>query len=189
MTRRSLRLVPLVLALLVAGCGAEPTPPPDTTTPAVPRGASPRSFPSSGVSFTTPANWAVASRTAPEVAQVSSASSAIGIFRYPRQERLPRSSSDLDQAADRIVEAARARDSSYQQTSRAPIRVGGLPAVRVDGTGSIIGRPVTIRSVHVYGRGGEVVVEAVASRADFARVVNTVVAPILRSMRLTRPRT
>ena len=169
---------------LLAGCGNARTPPPDITTPSAPTGASQRSFPSAGVSFSAPADWSVVRGSGSSVATISSATGVVGIFRYERAEDLPSSRQELEQASDRLVEAAKARDTTFKETGRARTRVDGLRAIVVRGTGTVAGQPRTIASYHIYGRGSEVVVDATAPSRSFAAVRSGVVTPLTRSMQI-----
>ena len=44
-----------------------------------------------------------------------------------------------------------------------------------------------MRSLHAYGRGAEVVLDAFAPPKDFARVDEQTFAPVARSLRLRKP--
>ena len=190
MPSRSLTLGLVLAASALAGCGQGVTPAPDTTTPSAPQGAAQRSFPITGVSFTAPANWTVDPGDGDQVATVSSATAAIGVFRYARVEQLPSSRSQLDAAADRLAEAAKVRDPTFAETGRdVSTRIDGLRAIELRGTGTILGRPKVIHSVHVLGRRGEVVVDLLADARDAARLDTTVLTPLLASLQVQRPRT
>jgi hypothetical protein len=51
----------------------------------------------------------------------------------------------------------------------------------------IAGEPRRVRSIHLYGSGVELVVDAQAAPEDFLRVDRQVFAPLIASVRLARP--
>ncbi|MCW3011278.1 MAG: hypothetical protein JWO90_1682 [Solirubrobacterales bacterium] len=182
------RLAALLVTPLLAGCGNDPTPPPDVVTPGPPLGANPQAFPAAGVAFTAPAGWDLRTGEAPLVASVATGRAAITVFRYPRTEPLPGTPDELDAAAEALVGAAKQRDPGFVELKRDRVRVDGRPAVVLRGTETIDGQPRTVRSTHVYAFDGEVVIDALAPAADFKRVDAEVFRPLVRSLDLSRPR-
>ncbi len=176
------------LAALAVGCGNDRTPPPDVFTPGPPLGSNTQSYDTAGLGFEAPAGWSLAPGQAPLVATMATGRATVSVFRYPRTEPLPRDAASLDAAAEALVGAAKQRDPSFVEIKRARLRVDGRPAVVLRGTETVAGQPRTVRSTHVYAFGGEVVVDAIAPAADFARVDAEVFRPLVRSLELRAPR-
>ena len=63
----------------------------------------------------------------------------------------------------------------------------GLKGVEIVGQGSNQGERRTVRSLHAYGNGLEVVVDAFAPVNEFARVDEQTFGPVTRSLRMFRP--
>jgi hypothetical protein len=181
--------VPLAAAaVLLAGCGNERTPAPDVKTPGPPIGSTPARYPRHGIAFAAPGGWRLGPGTAPLVATVQTGQATIAVWRYPRTEPLPRSTGHLRAARDALVSAAKARDPTFKPIKTAVTRVAGAPAVQVRATETIDGQPRTVRSTHVYKQGAEVVVDAYAPQKDFRRVDAQVFRPLLRSLKISKPR-
>jgi len=122
------------------------------------------------------------------VATVTSGRATVAVWRFPRTEPLPRTAGDLRRARRGLLGAARARDPSFHSREARRRRVGRHRAIEVTGSGTIEGQPRALRSLHIYAYGGEVVVDALAPPGDFARVDREVFRPLMRSLRLMRPR-
>jgi hypothetical protein len=177
-------------AASIAGCGNERTAAPDTTIPLPPQGTALVRYPAAGVRFATPGRWDRAAGQAPLVATVSSGRATVAIWRFPRAEPLPNSAEDLRRARRTLLAAARARDPSFRPDPNGAVttrRIGNLRALEVRGTGTVEGQARALRSLHVYGFVGEVVVDALAPPAQFGRVDREVFRPLLRSVRLSSP--
>ena len=189
--RRHRQLLPTVaaatVALALAACGNDSTLPPDVTTPAPRLGSSAERFDAEGVTFASPEGWTVQRGAPPLVATLASGRAVVSIFLYPRTEPLPRTRTDLDDAAKALAGAAGQRDATFAERARGRIRVDGRPGVVLRGTQTIAGQPRTVRSTHVYAFGGEVVVDAFAPAEDFKRVDAEAFRPLVKSLRLTQP--
>ena len=59
--------------------------------------------------------------------------------------------------------------------------------IEVLATESVNGQARRVRSTHLFDRGAEIVIDAYAPPADFARVDATVFEPLLRSFQLRAP--
>jgi hypothetical protein len=177
----------LAVPLALAGCGNERTPAPDTATPLTPQGSALVRYPQAGVRFATPGRWDRAAGQAPLVATVTSGRATVAVWRFPRAEPLPSSAQDLRRARRTLLAAARARDPSFRSQRITSRRVGDLRAIEVRGTGTVEGQARAVRSLHVYGFDGEVVVDALAPPDQFGRVDREVFGPLLRSVRLSAP--
>jgi hypothetical protein len=186
--RRALPATVLTGAVLgAAGCGAQPQPTPDTATPLPPGGTVRVRLPDAGVSFAAPRAWQRPAAEPPQIAQFASGTAAVTLWRYPRAEPLPRTAKGLRQARSDLEAAVKARNGGFSTTSARILRIDGRPAVELRGTANVAGRPRTIRSLHVYAFGAEVVVDALAEPSQARRTDREVVAPLVRSLRLRAP--
>lgn len=177
----------MLCALALGGCGTARQLPPDVTTPGPPIGTTPVSFPKAGLSFAMPNGWLRTDGQGSLVTTISTGEATIALYRYPRSEALPRTRAELDAALDALVGAAKARDASFTEIKRARLKVDGHPAVQLRGTETVVGRPRTVRSTHVYADGAEIVVDAFAPDRDFRRVDAQVFRGVLRSLQIAKP--
>lgn len=178
------RLAPLlVVALILAGCGNARTPPPNIDHAVAPAGERPIELEDAGVAFTAPANWQSVPPIGALVGGVKSKTATVNVWRYPRDEPLPKSRAALDAARQRLVEQVKAKDPTAILRRRKLRRHG----VELVGTQTIAGTPVGIRSVHLFKAGAEVVVDAYAPPDDFDRVDATVFRPLLKTLKVTAP--
>ena len=175
------------VAASLGGCGNERTPAPGTATPLAPQGTALVRYPAAGVRFATPGRWDRSPGQAPLVATVSSGRATVAVWRFPRAEPLPSSAEDLRRARRTLLTAARARDPSFRSQRVTTRRIGELRALELRGTGTVEGQARALRSLHIYGFDGEVVVDALAPPAQFGRVDREVFGPLLRSVRLSAP--
>lgn len=181
-------LAACAFALSSGGCGNERTPPPDVETPGPPLGSNTQRFAQVGVAFEAPVGWRLQPGKPPLVATMATGRASIAVFRYPRSEPLPKTPAALDAAAKALADAARQRDASFAELKHDRLRVDGRPGVVLRGTQTVAGQPRTVGSTHVYAFGGELVVDAIAPAADFKRVDAQVFRPLVRSLRLRKPR-
>jgi len=123
------------------------------------------------------------------VATISSGEALVTIWRYPRTEILPATGAALRAARAQLVEIARSRDPRMTFSSTRTARIGGAPAIVLTGLELVSGVRRSVRSVHVYAHGAEVVFDAIAPPAAFAVVDRIVFRPVAASLRLTEPRT
>ena len=182
-----MRRLLLGACVLLAGCGNEQARPPDISAPAHPAGATPVSFAPQGIRLAAPGGWKVQPGQAPLVATIQSGPAQIAIWRYPRTEPLPKTAAQLAQARDLLLQAARARDSTFKESRTTITKVGGHPAIQVRGTETLAGQPRNVRSTHVYAFGGEVVVDAFAPAGVFGQVDREAFRPLVKSLRLQAP--
>jgi hypothetical protein len=175
------------IVAVLAGCGNDRTPAPRVAAPAAPVGRRAVDFRSVGVAFDRPANWALNAGTAPQVAVVASGRAAVVMWRYPRAEPLPKNADDLGRARRALIAAARARDRSLRVLSSRTVAVGGARGVELVADERLGASRRQVRSTHLYAEGAELVVDALAPPAEFARVDRTVFRPLLRSLSITRP--
>lgn len=184
----SLALAGLALTLLVlTGCGNERQSAPETPRAAPAVGKRTVVLPRWGVSFVRPANWGMSEGAPPHIAAVGSGQVAINLWRYRRQERLPRSPGELQRARRALIAAARARDRSLRILSARAVRRGGAPGVELVANERIGIARRRVRSTHLYAHGAELVVDAYAPPPQFGAVDRSVFLPLLRSLRVSRP--
>jgi hypothetical protein len=176
------------LAALMAGCGNARTQPPDVSVIGPSQGTVQARYPDEGIAFDAPKGWDLTGGQAPLVATVQTGRATVAIWRYPRTEPLPRTKAQLRQARDSLIIAAKARDATFRPIKAAVIRVNGAPAVQIRATETIAGQPRTVRSTHIYKHRSEVVVDAYAPAEDFRRADALAFRPVLRSLRISRPR-
>ncbi len=180
------RLVLAAAALLTfAGCGNARTIAPDVTRPEDPRGEVVVELPQARLGFVAPANWRPLEARDALVGGIESRRATLAIWRYPRTEPLPATEAQLERVRDLLVERVQERDPTFRLGAARITRRAGAPAVELTGAGSIAGRPVRLRSSHVYAEGAEIVVDAYAPPGDFARLDGPVFVHALRSLRLS----
>lgn len=172
----------LAAAALLAGCGNERTPAPDVVTPAAPRGS--KQVLTDGARFKAPFNWSELGRVGRRTGGIQSNTATMAVWLYRRAEPLPEGRAALEEAKDLLVERVRRRDPSFELRSAEVVRRAGAPGVELVGRQTIGGLPFVVRSVHLFERGAEVVLDAYARPQDFERVDATVFRPALDSLRL-----
>ena len=176
-----------VALVVLAGCGNDETPAPNTTTPGPRLGSNEATFPQAGIAFDAPAGWSLDKGTPPLIATVATGQATIAVWRYPRSEELPASQDELKAARDALLDAAKQRDPTFTEIKSAPAKIAGEPAVQFRARETIQGQPRTVRSTHVYFEGAEIVIDAFAGPDDFRRVDAEVFRPLLKSLKLSKP--
>ncbi|WP_320671630.1 hypothetical protein [Patulibacter defluvii] len=178
----------LLLLLPALGVGRDPTVPQSLVRP-----LPPERFSRQNVGFGTllrlPEDpWSVRKAADDDLrplrASASSGPAVVSVWIYPRGRRGPRTHEQLVAARRRLVAASRTRDPTYRTIASALTRYDRLPAIELRGRESVLGRRRTVRSVHVFVGGREIVVDAYAPADDFRRVDRTVFRPILESLRV-----
>ncbi len=177
-----------VAAAGVAGCGNEQTPPPDIGRIPSPAGFRDAKYLEQGILLRAPTNWRIADGDAPQVATVAVGDAQIAIWRYPRSEPLPETREQLEAARKALVAQVESRDSTFRLTSSRLVVKEGLRGVELVGSVTNQGQPRSVRSLHAYGKGAEVVVDAFAPPQDFRRVDEETFGPVARSLKLRKPR-
>jgi hypothetical protein len=171
-----------VAAFAAAGCGSASSS--KTTTTSAPAGGD---YPAHGISFKAPAGWTVDAGQGRLVATAQAGQATVAVWRYPRDEKLPRSQAELKAARDALLKAARKRDVTFEQIKTAPTTIAGKPAVQIRAREHIAGQPRTVRSTHIYANGAEIVVDAYADADSFRQTDAAVFRPLLRSLHVTKP--
>ena len=175
------------VAAAVAGCGNDPAKPPAVTNPKPAFGWQDFDIPAQGVKFQRPTAWRITPGDAPLLATLSSGLVTISVWRYPRNEPLPKTPEELDVAKDALVAAAKARDPSFKVIKAKGTRAAHEPAVVIIGDETVAGQPRRVRSTHIYSNASEVVVDAFAPKDQYAKVEDPIIRPLVRSFQITAP--
>ncbi len=188
---RTLLTIVAAVAVLLTGCGNDRTPVADLSL--IPAPTTFRATPllAQGVQFRSPANWRVADGEGTHLATVAAGDAQVAIHRYPREEPLPETRAQLAAARQALVAQIESTDPTFKLTSTRLIVKRGFRGVEVVGVGTNLANASierSMRSLHVYGHGGEVVMDAFAPPPQFARVDRQVFGPMARSLRLSAPR-
>ncbi len=177
-------------AVLLGGCGNDRTPVPELGLIPAPKDFRDAQFEAQGVQVRAPTNWRVVDGEDPHLATVAIGDAQIGIWRYARTEPLPETRAQLGAARQALVAQIESRDPTFKLTSTRLVVKPGFRGVEVVGTGSNLANGSiqrSMRSLHAYGHGAEVVMDAFAPPRDFARVDEQTFGPMARSLRLTAP--
>lgn len=177
-------------AVLLAGCGNDRAPVPDLGLIPAPAGFRDAAFKAQGVRFRAPTNWRMIDGQEPQLATVAIGDAQIGIWRYERTEPLPETRDQLDAARQALVAQIESRDPTFKLTSTRLVLKPGFRGVEVVGVGTNLTNGSvqrSMRSLHAYGHGAEVVMDAFAPPREFARVDEQTFAPMARSLRLVAP--
>lgn len=183
-----LALLSVVAAIVLTGCGNSRTPAPPTGLIPAPNAFRDLTYPAAGVFLKAPANWREVRGTDPQLATIAVGDAQIALWRYPRTEPLPQTRSQLHAARQALVAQIESRDSTFELTSSRLVLKPGLRAVEIVGQATNQGQRRAVRSLHAYGHGAEVVVDAFAPPKDFARVDEQTFARVARSLRLRKPK-
>jgi hypothetical protein len=174
----------MLAALAVGGCGNARATVPDTTTPELPQGTKVTRIERAGVRFTAPANWPGLTPAGRLAGGIQSRTATVAVWRYPRSEPLPADDAALREVRGLLEARVRHRDPTFRLRSSRLVHRGGARGIELVGTQTIAGRPVGVRSSHVFSRGAELVIDAYAPPAQFARLDAAVFRPLLRSLKL-----
>ena len=178
-------------AAVLAGCGNERTAVPDLGVVPAPKAFREAFFDEQGIRFRAPTNWRVVPGEPPHVATVAIGSAQIGVWRYPRTEPLPETRAQLNAAREALVAQIESRDPTFKLTSTRLVVKPGIRAVEVVGIGANLTNPSvqrSMRSLHAYGRGAEVVMDAFAPPKGFGRIDEQTFGPVSRSLKLRAPK-
>ena len=180
------RAVLIALAVvLLAGCGESRTRVPDLRSAMAPEGT--REQDVAGVTFQRPGNWRPLDPAPPMEGGVRSNTATVAIWRYPRTEPLPADDAALERARTALLDRVRARNPTFAVRTSELTRLGRARGIQLTGRQTVAGLDYDVRSLHVFSDGAEVVVDAYAPSADFARVDRTVFGPLFASLRIGSP--
>jgi hypothetical protein len=177
-------LAVLLLAIVLTGCANTRTRAPETGAIPAPAGFREVKYSVAGISLRVPTNWRAFQGTGSQLVTVAIGDGQIAVWRYARSEPLPVTRAQLDAARQALVAQVERRDGTFELTSSRLVMKPGLRAVELVGQGTNQGERRAVRSLHAYGRGVEVVVDAFAPPQDFARVDEQTFGPVARSLRL-----
>lgn len=186
--RRRTTIAIAAVAATLASCGNEQTPPPDIGRIPAPAGFRDAKYLEQGVLLRAPTNWRISDGDAPQVATVAVGDAQIAIWRYVRTEPLPETREQLKAARKALVAQVEARDATFRLTSSRIVVKEGLRGVELIGSVTNQGQQRLVRSLHAYGHGAEVVVDAFAPPKVFPRVDKETFGPVARSLKLRKPR-
>ena len=172
------------LALLVAGCGAERGQglPLDLEQDVAFKRLR---YPKAGLSLSVPEPLTLVRRRPPGVFRASGAGWYVAGFAYRRKEQLPRNGRELAAARRRLVREVRRRDRRFRLARARSLRVAGVRGVELVGEQPIARARLRIRSLHLYRRSAEYVIEMVAPERRFARLNRAAFDRIARSVRVS----
>jgi len=179
-----LSLVAAVAAVALAGCANSRSSPPDTGRIPPPAGFRDVKYPAEGVTLRAPSNWRQIQGSGDHLATIAIGDAQIAIWRYRRTEPLPVNEAQLKAARQALVAQVQSRDATFELTSSRLVIKPGIRAVELIGQGTNQGEPRAVRSLHAYGRGYEVVLDAFAPPRDFPRVDEETFGPVSRSLRV-----
>jgi hypothetical protein len=181
------RLALLALAMLpLTACGNSRTPVPSLIRAAAPVGVRSLFYPHLGIVLAAPRNWAVLSEQPPLVVTISSGAAVVALWRYPRTAPVPRTHAQLAYARRALIRAARARDVSLEVLSTTLTTLSGRPAIVLNALESIAGHARRVRSIHIFRRAAELVIDEYAPPGMFGPVDSQVFSPVVHSVRLFR---
>ena len=181
----------VALAALLSGCGNDRAAVPDLSLVPAPKAFRETFFQAQGVRFRAPTNWRVVPGDRPQIATVAIGTAQVAIWRYPRTEPLPETRAQLGAARDALVAQIRSRDPTFELTSTRLVMKRGLRGVEVLGVGTNLTNPTakrSMRSLHAYGGGAEVVMDAFAPPKEFRRIDEQTFGPMARSLKLRAPK-
>jgi hypothetical protein len=166
--------------LLLTACGNSRTPPPDPSHAAQPSGF--HGVESQGVGLNVPDSWLVQQSSGPLLATVSSGDAVASLWRYPNQTPPPKTAKELQAAEQRLIADARARDPSFQLIRSKTQTIDGAPAIELAAFETVAGQRRRVRSLHVFGPDGEVVLDEYAPPDSFHAIDHDVFSPMKRSL-------
>lgn len=175
--------VTALLAPAAAGCGNDRAEPPNLAALGEPGHLTTFSAARGAVSFSHPRSWIASAGSPPAVAQLASGGAVATIYAYPRDD-LGTDPAAVLAARDRLVRSLRRRAPGFLVLRTSIGEVNGSPAAEVRGRGTVAGRPVETRSVHVYKPRVEYVIDAFARPSQFAEANRIAFGPLLASVRL-----
>ena len=174
----------LLVAFALASCGNE-----RGEVPAIRVGANDpverQSFPRYGVRVSTPRTASIQQTEPPGVFRLFLGQPLVSMFAYRRKEQIPRNRGELRTARRRLIKEVERRDPDYSLRSSRLTELAGGKAIELVGDQTISRGRLRTRSVHVYKRRAEYVIELLAPPAHFERTNRDVFAPLLRSLKLS----
>jgi hypothetical protein len=176
-------LLALLAAAVLSGCGNVRAALPQLGSPDRPSGYQTFHSPGGEVSFRHPSNWGLLLGRDPELARVYSGDALAAIYVYPRSD-LPTGAAAVERSRRRLIASLERRARALRVVRSRISEIDGAPAVEIGAAARIGDRTVFERSVHVYERGAEYVIDAYAAPAVFSLADRWAFEPLLRSLTL-----
>ena len=173
----------LAVCLCLSACGTHPPRVPDLSKPAAPGGYTTYAAPNGDVSFSHPVTWAATPRTPPGVATVASGGASVTVWSYTATTPVLDAAA-ARQAMARLLASLKKRDPAFEVAGASVVPGLGGPAVQIAGRTKIQGRPVRVRSVHIWKAAGEYVIDGLADPAAFAEANKIAFEPLLKSLKV-----
>ena len=177
-----------LLATSSAGCGNDRVKPSNVATPGPPIGHFDVSYPKFGIEFTAPQGWHVTEGSGPLVTTVQTGQATVAIWRYPREEPLPATAAAMRRARKELIAAAKRRDRTFKVGTSRILRIRHAPAIQLVGRENVGSSRHRVRSTHIFAHGAEVVVDSYAPPKYFQRVDKQVFKPLLKSLKVSKPK-
>lgn len=136
------------------------------------------------VSLRHPRGWIARNGLTPQVAQVGTGGALVSVFAYPRDD-IPEDEAEVDEARDKLIRSLGDRAPGFLVLRTRIGEVDGAPSVEVRGRGTIAGKPVESRTLHVYKEEVEWVVDAYARPSQFDRANRIGFGPMFASLDLS----
>jgi hypothetical protein len=163
--------VPILLAaasaLLFVACGNERAATPDLDRLGRP-GPTDEFVNPGAVSFRHPRSWDALAATPPQYATLASGGALAAVYAYPRTD-LGTDPASVDASRRRLIQSLRRRDPGFLIERTEITEVDGAPAVELRGRGTVAGKPVETRALHVYKPAVEWVIDTYARPGLFAQ--------------------
>jgi hypothetical protein len=181
-------LVVIAAAMFVAGCGNERVKAPDVATPGPPIGHVDVAYPKFGIEFVAPKGWHVTEGSGTLVTTVQTGQATAAIWRYPREEPLPATAAAMRRARKELIAAAKRRDKTFKVGTSRILRLRHNRAIQLVGRENIGGKRYRVRSTHIFAHAAEIVLDEYAPPQYFSRVDKEVFKPLLKSLRISKPK-
>ncbi len=157
---------------------------PNLSAPAAPVAFRTVHFPTAGIALEIPRTWVVVPGHGALVSTVSSGTAIVAIWRYPAGAP-PSGARALRGAERRLIQRASARDRGLSLIGARITLLDGTPAVQIDAIEQIGGHQRRVRSMHVFRRHAQVVLEEYAPPNIFGAEDRMVFARLEGSLLLT----
>jgi hypothetical protein len=153
---------------------------PQVLGPAAPQGFHQVTYRRAGVRLDLPRSWIATPQSPPLVTVISSDGAVIALWRYAGS--YPEAVVHPQYASRRLIAEALRRQPKLHILASGVHTVDGHPAVELDSVGLVGSVVRRVRSLHVFSRGSEVVLEQYASPTVFERVNRQVFERVSRSL-------
>ncbi len=169
----------------LAACGNSRTPVPTQSQLASPLTFRKVRLRAAGITLRAPLNWGIADDRRPLVNTLTFGTAVVAIWRYPRSGSATLDRAAIQTATKRLVRDSRAKDPGFRLLATHVRRVGGAPTVEIDALEQVGREARRVRSLHLFTRRAELVLDEYAPPASFAAIDGSVFSPLTRSVALT----